>query len=410
MGGLDGGRTCGVAEDSGLPTAGGPQGGPRGGPLGGPLGLVLRGKSRQTLSALHAATCTLIQAALVVAPYACWQMIGYWRVCGAADPSTPGASTPGAWLLLPMLPLLESLGLPPPAASVAPPLRRHAASTAGTMWTPTRVARDTAAGALLPSGWCEGRSAFGLSPPDLYATVQAEYWGVGLFRYYELKQLPNFALALPMLLLWACAVAEAVRLMRQHYSRGIPRIRVDAYAYASSSVEAETARLGRREPLAEPLAAPAHATPVTRAAELGLRPRRPPPSQQQQQQQQQQQKAEGTDGSRGPATAPAASDQEWPRRGKEEEASLSLRALVYLGPWSVLSLLSLLCANVQVTTRLVGAACPPVYWTMAYVLLRRGDPSRSWLGGESRRAWMLRYLSAFALIGTALHANDFPWT
>ena len=34
MGGLDGGRTCGVAEDSGLPTAGGPQGGPLGGPLG----------------------------------------------------------------------------------------------------------------------------------------------------------------------------------------------------------------------------------------------------------------------------------------------------------------------------------------------------------------------------------------
>ncbi|ETK86254.1 hypothetical protein F441_09246 [Phytophthora nicotianae CJ01A1] len=35
----------------------------------------------------------------------------------------------------------------------------------------------------------------------MYTFVQSEYWNVGLFRYYELKQLPNFILAAPILVL-----------------------------------------------------------------------------------------------------------------------------------------------------------------------------------------------------------------
>lgn len=36
---------------------------------------------------------------------------------------------------------------------------------------------------------------------SLYAFVQRKHWNVGLFRYYELKQIPNFILALPVLVL-----------------------------------------------------------------------------------------------------------------------------------------------------------------------------------------------------------------
>ena len=45
--------------------------------------------------------------------------------------------------------------------------------------------------------WCEARL------PSVYSFVQSHYWHVGWLRYWELAQLPNFALAAPVLLLIA---------------------------------------------------------------------------------------------------------------------------------------------------------------------------------------------------------------
>ena len=95
-----------------------------------------------------------------------------------------------------------------------------------------------------------------------------------------------------------------------------------------------------------------------------------------------------------------------PRRSERPatgDGARTPRALPYMAQWLVLSLICLLVANVQVTTRIVCAACPPVYWRMAHVLLRRG-------GSDRLRAWMLAYLGVFTIVGTALHSNGFPWT
>ncbi|KDO24348.1 hypothetical protein SPRG_10425 [Saprolegnia parasitica CBS 223.65] len=45
----------------------------------------------------------------------------------------------------------------------------------------------------------------------MYMFIQKEYWGVGPFAYYELKQIPNFALATPMLLLSSYALLSYYR-------------------------------------------------------------------------------------------------------------------------------------------------------------------------------------------------------
>ena len=63
----------------------------------------------------------------------------------------------------------------------------------------TRATRDAA------PAWCRERV------PSIYAHVQRTYWNVGFLRYYELKQLPNFALAAPALALAFAAVAEFAR-------------------------------------------------------------------------------------------------------------------------------------------------------------------------------------------------------
>ncbi|CAJ1444693.1 unnamed protein product [Effrenium voratum] len=46
--------------------------------------------------------------------------------------------------------------------------------------------------------------------PNAYSYIQAKYWQVGLFRYWQIKQIPNFLLALPALVL---TVAGVIRIL-----------------------------------------------------------------------------------------------------------------------------------------------------------------------------------------------------
>ena len=41
--------------------------------------------------------------------------------------------------------------------------------------------------------------------PNIYTFVQHEYWNVGLFNYFTIRQIPNFLIALPMILLCSAA-------------------------------------------------------------------------------------------------------------------------------------------------------------------------------------------------------------
>jgi phosphatidylinositol glycan class V len=60
--------------------------------------------------------------------------------------------------------------------------------------------------------WCEG------PPGSHYAHIQEAYWKLGLLSYWEPKQLPNFALAAPMVVfaartVWAYHAADPGRLL-----------------------------------------------------------------------------------------------------------------------------------------------------------------------------------------------------
>ena len=63
--------------------------------------------------------------------------------------------------------------------------------------------------------FCSGvelRSWCGNGIPRIYTFVQSEYWNVGFLRYWTISQMPNFALAAPVLgLLLFCAVRELLR-------------------------------------------------------------------------------------------------------------------------------------------------------------------------------------------------------
>ena len=55
-------------------------------------------------------------------------------------------------------------------------------------------------GGTADSPWCDKLI------PLPYSYIQDRYWSVGFLRYFELKQIPNFLLATPMILLSSCAV------------------------------------------------------------------------------------------------------------------------------------------------------------------------------------------------------------
>lgn len=58
--------------------------------------------------------------------------------------------------------------------------------------------------------------------PHPYQSVQAKYWNVGLFHYYQIKQLPNFLLATPIVLLVLKGVLPKLRFSRWTDYRDIP--------------------------------------------------------------------------------------------------------------------------------------------------------------------------------------------
>ena len=275
---------------------------------------------------------TALQLGLVIGPYVAWQAAGYRRVCRHAAPG---------------------------ATSDSPVAHADHDADRGPH-TPTRIVRAVATSSL-PAGFCEA------ALPDLYAHVQRSYWGVRLLGYWEWRQLPNFALAAPALLLCAAGSQASATLAR-----------------------ARCAGLPRRE--------------LLRRA-FGLRARSPSATG----------GVGGLDGGHGSAEGEAAE----PSKPSTGDGAMTPRALVYVVSWAVLSALAFLMANVQVATRLVSAACPPFYWYMAHLLLLRGPATEpplprtaagGWLGSRRLRGWLCAYVTGFAVVGTVLHSNAYPWT
>ncbi len=70
--------------------------------------------------------------------------------------------------------------------------------------------------------------------------------------------------------------------------------------------------------------------------------------------------------------------------------------------WAAFLPVCVLFANVQVTTRLIAAACPAFHWSIGRIL--SGDE------GRYAQTNVKRWLTSYIIIGSVLHANMYPWT
>ncbi len=120
------------------------------------LGVTTRGPARSVQWFLIALS-TVGASLLAVTPYVLYQLYGKYMYCQAAPPHVRSA-------------VFEAFGVALPGVATQP-----------------------------DRPWC--RDATGSVPflPNMYGFIQSEYWGVGPFKYYVFKQIPQFVLAAPVL-------------------------------------------------------------------------------------------------------------------------------------------------------------------------------------------------------------------
>ena len=225
--------------------------------------------------------------------------------------------------------------------------------------------------------WCRTVEGSGGVFFSLYAHVQRKHWNVGLFRYFRPRQIPNFALAAPVLYLGFRAASEWI-------GRSVSQYRLNRERISGHRSGATTMR-------GVVMDAATWAMVALSTADL-LR-----------------------------LLKPTVMARE--RKACQDGYKLDpAKADILLGPgllshYAVLAglcLIGAVVAHVQVTTRLVCSCCPAFYWYAALIVARSSGGKRGTAWSCRRRrfeSWLLRaYLCLFNVLGSAMHVNFLPWT
>ena len=216
---------------------------------------------------------------------------------------------------------------------------------------------DSDSGLPLPKGsrpiWCndaEGPQRF-----SLYGCVQRKHWNVGFLRYYELKQIPNFLLAFPVLSL---GVMAAVCWIGTSWSRYM------SVLHSGKKVVPKNYFVGLFDWAIFALdeSASSDIERVTKKDEV----------------------QEGD--------TPSV---------KVERALSSPHMLAHYAALAGFCFVGATIAHVQISTRLICSSCPALYWFLA---------SLCFAGGGNMVWRMQLYLITFNFLGIVLHPNFLPWT
>lgn len=212
------------------------------------------------------------------------------------------------------------------------------------------------------SSWCKARL------PLLYNYIQSRYWGVGFLRYFQLKQLPNFLLASPILSLALCSIVHYVKLQpKVFFSLGFrvsgegktpaavpfplgtePKSDNDRFLGKSSFVTRENKELRRRKMMGE--------------------------------------------------DHDAALEYEFPVKSGCLPACVPF--ILHLG---FMAATAFFVMHVQVATRFLSAS-PPLYWFASYLMASPGTSKTRWA------YFIWTYSASYILLGSLLFSNFYPFT
>nr|XP_043631649.1 GPI mannosyltransferase 2 isoform X2 [Erigeron canadensis] len=211
--------------------------------------------------------------------------------------------------------------------------------------------------------WCEAKI------PLLYNFIQSHYWGVGFLRYFQLKQLPNFLLASPILSIAVCSIIHYVKLQPKVFlSLGFqvsPKKHGDANLLLSSGANTKNTSLSDRE------ISTVVQDQVLRRRKHNTKQEDPPRL--------------STD-----------------NVSTEKLGDFSVIIIPFVLHLGFMVATAFFVMHVQVATRFLSSS-PPIYWFASYVLASPGI-QRGW------RYLIWGYCAAYILLGSLLFSNFYPFT
>ncbi|KAL9263819.1 GPI mannosyltransferase 2-like protein [Drosera capensis] len=207
--------------------------------------------------------------------------------------------------------------------------------------------------------WCKARI------PLLYSFIQSHYWGVGFLRYFQVKQLPNFLLATPILSL---AVASIYSYVKSEPNKFL------TLGFGTGYNEEGSARLLFTQDESK---VPTFA--ASKRENQNLRKRS--------------QKISALDADAN--TSPV--DNDAPVKSRYYSV-IMLPFLLHMG---FMATTAFLVMHVQVATRFLSAS-PPLYWFASDLM--GSLKTRRW----AYLIWM--YTVAYSLLGSLLFSNFYPFT
>jgi len=205
---------------------------------------------------------------------------------------------------------------------------------------------------IQPAEWCtqDGDANF-----SLYSYVQRKHWNVGLLRYYEIKQIPNFILAMPVLTLSFSAAASWIAMSWNRHITYVASERKNCItlknvcwwvfcALSSSSSDLIGTEQGK-----------------------GRRPSVP------------------------------------------TRLMLGASCLSYYAILTGFALVGAFVAHVQISTRLICSSCPALYWFVSSLVIPCDTKAQTHLYFP-RPVVIFFYFILYNLLGVIMHANWLPWT
>mmetsp|Transcript_21368 Transcript_21368/g.29953 ORF Transcript_21368/g.29953 Transcript_21368/m.29953 type:complete len:673 (+) Transcript_21368:37-2055(+) len=216
-----------------------------------------------------------------------------------------------------------------------------------------------ASGPILNPNWCKihndkVKSIFGTF--SLYSYVQKKHWNVGFMNYFQIRQIPNFLLAAPIILISICAVLKWIDLSLRQYIQ-IKRLNLTV-SQIHEWIGFSLLRFVNKDERDL-----YHSTMKPKSKQI-------------------------------------------PCETKEKINFISTQLLLGPNMLAYYAILAGICfvgifvAHVQISTRMISSSCPAIYWYMASLII----------GKDSIRRILNRYFLIFNVLGLIMHVNWLPWT